>query len=143
MQPWQQANQVAQQAAQQALQQANQQALQQANQQAQQAAQRARFAQPQAVQQKWGSRVQNRSPSSLLCPSCGIQNRPDARFCDRCGAALPAGDRVFSPAGQVFMAPAPHRSGGARALRTLFWLVFLVVVLYLAYAIFITQQIHF
>ncbi|MFN3762117.1 MAG: zinc-ribbon domain-containing protein, partial [Anaerolineae bacterium] len=33
----------------------------------------------------------------MICPQCGYENRPDARFCAQCGAPLTAGTVAWSP----------------------------------------------
>ncbi|HEX9371890.1 MAG TPA: zinc ribbon domain-containing protein, partial [Roseiflexaceae bacterium] len=38
---------------------------------------------------------------SVVCPACGHQNLPGDRFCDNCGAALPAPAAAGSPAAQA------------------------------------------
>lgn len=45
----------------------------------------------------------------MLCPNCGTDNRPGARFCVRCGAALPTEttDQAPYPAAPPFAAPPP------------------------------------
>ncbi len=45
----------------------------------------------------------------MLCPNCGTENRPGARFCVQCGAALPAGtvDQTPPPAAPAFAVPPP------------------------------------
>jgi len=45
----------------------------------------------------------------MICPECRTENRPGARFCAQCGAALPAeaAVRTPSPAEPAFAAPPP------------------------------------
>lgn len=45
----------------------------------------------------------------MLCPNCGTENRPGARFCVRCGAALPieTTSEAPSPGVPAFAAPPP------------------------------------
>jgi hypothetical protein len=87
----------------------------------------------QVAAQKRKSTLQNQYSASQQCPSCGIQNRPDAHFCERCGAPLSQRDQVLIPS-------APwRRSGFGRVLKTLFWLVVLSVVLYGAYVLILAH----
>ncbi len=48
----------------------------------------------------------------MICPNCGAENRPGARFCVQCGAGLPAETvaRPSSPAAPAFAAPPPPPS---------------------------------
>jgi len=48
----------------------------------------------------------------MMCPDCGAENAPDAKFCDQCGAAIAAAEPAPGPAS----APSP---GSARALLAL------------------------
>jgi class 3 adenylate cyclase/tetratricopeptide (TPR) repeat protein len=53
----------------------------------------------------------------MLCPGCGRQNPPDARFCGRCGARLEitcAACKTANPAGNRFC----HQCGGALVTDT-------------------------
>lgn len=45
----------------------------------------------------------------MICPECGTDNRPGARFCARCGAPLPAESAEWTspPAAPAFAAPPP------------------------------------
>lgn len=45
----------------------------------------------------------------MICPECGTDNRPGARFCARCGAPLPAesADWTPPPAAPAYAAPPP------------------------------------
>ncbi len=45
----------------------------------------------------------------MICPNCGTENRPGARFCVQCGAALPAETeaRTPPPAEPAFAVPPP------------------------------------
>ena len=49
-----------------------------------------------------------RSELSPLCSSCGAENRPDARFCDSCGAALTASAPVKFLERNDFSSRTPH-----------------------------------
>jgi len=48
----------------------------------------------------------------MICPNCGTENRPGARFCAQCGAALPAevAARAPSPVEPAFAVPPPPPS---------------------------------
>ena len=48
----------------------------------------------------------------MQCPSCGHQNRPDARFCDKCGARLSQKDQAGAPQSQLgTQSPGPAGPG--------------------------------
>jgi pSer/pThr/pTyr-binding forkhead associated (FHA) protein len=42
--------------------------------------------------------VADRYPSGVLCPRCGHENPPNARFCSSCGAPLPGEDSTTTMA---------------------------------------------
>ena len=49
----------------------------------------------------------------MICPSCGTENRPGARFCAGCGAALPLREEPpHQPLGPQLAVPAPEHTSG-------------------------------
>ncbi len=63
---------------------------------------------------------------SNYCPGCGFDNRPNAKYCKQCGAAMPSASPLavppaqpaWSPALQPFASPAPLFPSPAASLTT-------------------------